>query len=373
MGRIIAAFVMTMAGIATATAEDEARAAIGDTRFAAGDEVVVDERVYGNAFVAAGRVAVRERVDKSAFVTGGDVSISGSVGRNAYAAGGDVRIEGEVEGRLRAAGGTVQLLRSARVKGNATLAGGSIVVDGEVGERLRAFGESIAINGTVGGDVEVAGESIRIGPDARIDGRVEYRSGADVQVHPAAQIGGGVMEVDREKRWLRRIGHGATIVGGVTLSFGVLLIGALMILLAPRFSREAAGAVQSLPLQSLGLGCVMLIGIPFAIIVLLVTIIGIPLALLLGFGYALLLLLGYLVGAICVGDFALGKISAEKLKSSWWRVLFLLLALIAIAIVKQLPLLGGLAAFLLFLAGIGAFTMRTWREFRRNPEAPAAA
>jgi hypothetical protein len=181
------------------------------------------------------------------------------------------------------------------------------------------------------------------------------------------------MEVDRDKRWLRRIGHGAAIVGGITLSLGMVLIGALMILLAPRFSREAAGAVQSKPLQSLGLGFVLLIGIPFAIIVLLVTIIGIPLALLIAFGYALLLLLGHLVGAIFLGDLVLGKAMPPRLESSWWRVLFLFLALIVIAIVEEIPVLGGLAVFLLFLAGIGAFAMRSWQGFRRDPEAPAAA
>ncbi|MGQ0385170.1 MAG: hypothetical protein ACT4UP_10880 [Gammaproteobacteria bacterium] len=373
MGRIIATIALAMAGISTAAAEDEARAAIGDTRLSAGDEVVLDEPVEGHAFVAAGRVEIRERVEKSAFVTGGDVSLTGDVGRNVYAAGGDVRVAGEIGGRLRAAGGTVQLLSTGKVHGNATLAGGSIVVDGEVGERLRAFGESILINGRIGGDVEVAGESIRIGPDARIGGRVEYRSGSDVQVDPAAQVEGGVMEVDRDKRWLRRVGHGAAIAGGISISFGMMLVGALMILLAPRFSREAAGAVASKPLQSLGLGCVMLIGIPFALVVLLVTIVGIPLALLLGLGYAVLLLFGYLVGAIFVGDFVAAKAGKDKIESSWWRVLFLLLALIALAIVKQLPMLGGLIVFLLFLAGIGAFTMRTWQGFRRDPEAPAAA
>ncbi|MGQ0429293.1 MAG: bactofilin family protein [Gammaproteobacteria bacterium] len=373
MGRIIVAIALLIAGICTSYAEDEARASIGDTRLSAGDEVVLDEPVEGNAFVAAGRAEIRARVERSAFITGGDVTIIGPVGRRLYAAGGDVRIEGEVEGRVRAAGGKIRVASTARLNDSATFAGGTIEVDGEIADRLRAFGETIVINGRIGGDVEVAGESIRIGPDARIGGRIEYRSGSDVQVDPAAQVGGGVMEVDRERRWLRRVGHGAAVVGGITVSLGMVLVGALMILLAPRFSREAAGAIQSMPLQSFGLGCVMLLGIPFAIVVLLVTIIGIPLALLLGLGYAVMLLLGYLVGAIFVGDFVTGKVGKDKLESSWWRVLFLLLALIAIAIVKQIPLLGGLAVFLLFLAGVGAFTMRTWQGFRRNPEAPAAA
>lgn len=373
MDRIIAALVLALAAFAAARADDTARASIGDTRLSAGDQVIFDEPIDGNAFAAAGRVEVRERVRRNAFVTGGDVSVSGHIGRNLFAAGGDVRLEGEVDGRVRAAGGKVRVLRGARLNGGATLAGGSIEVNGEVNGRLRAFGESIEINGTVAGDVELAGEDIRIGPEARISGRVEYRTGGHVDVDPSAQVAGGVMEVDREKKWLRRVGHGAAIFGGITVSLGIVLIGALLILAMPRFSREAAGTVQSKPLQSVGMGVVMLIGVPVAIIVLLITIVGIPLAILLGFGYAVLLLLGYLVGAIFVGDFALGKASAAKLDSAWWRVLSMFLALVVLAIVKQLPFIGGLAVFLLFLAGIGAFTMRSWRGFRQDTVPPAAA
>ncbi len=372
MVRIIAAAALLLAGIPGAFAQDTARASIGDTRLSAGDEVVFDDPIDGNAFAAAGRVELRERVRRSAFITGGDVVISGPIERNLFAAGGDVRLEGRVDGRVRAAGGKIRVASTARLEDSATFAGGTIEVEGEIRDRLRAFGDSIIINGTIGGDVEVAGDDIRIGPDARIAGRVEYRSGSDVIVDPQAQVSGGVMEVERERRWLRKVGHGAAIAGGITVSLGMVLIGALLILAMPRFSREAAGTVEAKPLQSLGMGCVMLIGVPFAIIVLLVTIIGIPLALLLGFGYALLLLLGYLVGAIFLGDFVLGKVGAAKLDSGWWRVLAMFLALVVLAIVKQMPFIGGLAVFLLFLAGIGAFTMRTWRGFRRDDAAAAA-
>lgn len=369
MDRIFWAFALALAAVSGALADDAARASIGDTRLSAGDVVILEQPVDGNAFVAAGRVEIRERVRRSAFVTGGDVTITGPIGRNLFAAGGDVRIDGQVDGRVRAAGGNIRVAGTARLDDSATFAGGTIEVDGEVRERLRAFGETIIINGTIGGDVELAGESIRIGPDARIGGRVEYRTGGAIEVDPAAQITGGLMEVDQEKKWLRKIGHGAAVVGGVTVSLGMVLIGALLILAMPRFSREAAGNVQSRPLQSLGMGCIVLVGAPFAIIVLLVTIIGIPLAILLGFVYAMLLLLGYLVGAIFVGDFVLGKIRAARLDSVWWRALFMFLALIVLAIVRQLPFLGGLAVFLLFLAGIGALTLRSWQGFRQDAAA----
>jgi len=119
-------------------------------------------------------------------------------------------------------------------------------------------------------------------------------------VDPAAQIAGSVTEMHQDRRWLRRMGRGATIVGGATVSLGMVLIGALLILAMPRFSREAAATIRRQPWQSAGTGALMLLGVPFAVIVLLVTVIGIPLALLLVFGYVLLLLFGNLI-AIGVG------------------------------------------------------------------------
>jgi hypothetical protein len=138
------------------------------------------------------------------------------------------------------------------------------------------------------------------------------------------------------------------------------------LILANAAFRRSHGATILESLASAGLGVVMLLGVPFAIIVLLVTVIGIPLALLLVFGYVVLMLLGYLVAAIFVGDTVLERVGKAKVVSAWWRVLFMFLALLAIAIVKQVPFIGGLAVMLLFIAGIGAFTMRSWRRVRQD-------
>ena len=351
-----------------ALASDATRASIGDSRLTAGDDVTVDEPVAGNVFVAAGRATLGERVDRSAFLTGGDVTVTGPVGRSLYVAGGDIRIDATVGRKLRAAGGKIRVTRQSTIDDSATLAGGRLDMDGSVNGDLRMFGDSLTVNGTVKGDVDLVGDTIHVGPDARIGGRLDYRRGADVNVDPAAQIAGGVHERSKGDRQWRRVFHGGPFAGGVHVSLGMVVLGALLILLAPRFTREAAGLVQKDFWNSAGMGFVMLVGVPFVVVMLLVTIIGIPLALLMVFGYVALLLLGYVVAAIFVGDFVLARVSAPKLELPWWRVLFLVLALLAISIVKQLPLLGGLAVAILFCVGIGAFTIRSWRGFR-----PAAA
>jgi cytoskeletal protein CcmA (bactofilin family) len=367
MNRPMATLILLFCGPGMALADDTARASIGDSELIAGGVAVLDEPIEGNAFAAGGRVEVRERIERSAFVSGGDVTVAGSVGGNLFASGGDLRLEGEVEGKARVAGGTLRMAPGARIGGEASFAGGTIDIDGSIGGRLHAYGERIVVNGIVGGDVELAGANIRLGPEARIAGKVIYRSRDDIVVDPAAQVAGGITKSRKDREWLHRFGRGATIAGGITAAIGMLLLGAVLILGMPRFSREAAASIRRKPWQSLGLGCVMLIGVPVAIVILAITLVGIPLALLLAFAYIALLMLGYLIGAIFVGDQALERIDATKLGSVWWRALFLVLAVIAIAFVRLVPIIGGIACFLLFLAGIGAFTMRSWQGFRSDP------
>ena len=368
MGRKLAAFWLAMLACAgTAAADDESQAAIGDTRFTAGDDVQIDEPVQGSAFAAGARVGVAARVGRSAYLSGGNVTVSAPVGHNLFMAGGDLRLESVVYGKLRAAGGHVRIAREGLVDEDATLASGSIEVDGGVGGDLHAYGDSIVINGAIGGDAELAGDRIRIGPDARINGSLYYRSGRPIVIDPEAVVRGEVAERHKDRRWLRRIGRGETLIG-TSFSFGLVLIGALMILALPRFTRDAGAKLRLRPAAACGVGIAMLIGVPLMLLLLVLTVIGIPLAILFGLGYAVLLLLGYLAAAIFVGDTVLWRVKAEKLQSAWWRILFMLLALVAIALVKIVPFLGSLIVVLLFIGGIGAFTMRAWEGFRRDAE-----
>jgi cytoskeletal protein CcmA (bactofilin family) len=349
MNRPLAALVLLLVACAPAIAEDDAEASIG-----------------GNVFRAGGHVELDEPVRRSAFLSGGDVTVGASVGRNLFAAGGDVRLEGEVGGDARLAGGTVRIAPEGRVNGDAALAGGTLDAEGAIDGDLTAYGERIVVDGRVAGDVELAGDDVRLGPNARIGGKVVYRSDGEIVVEPGAEIAGGVRQVTSDRAW-RRVARGGAILGGITISLGMVLLGAVLVLGMPRFSREAAAGIRGKPWQALGLGVAMLVGVPVALVVLVVTIIGIPLALLLAFAYGALLLLGYLVAAIFVGDFVLERIDACKLESVWWRALFMLLAMVAIAILRLVPVVGDLAWCLLFLAGIGAFTLRAWQGFRTEP------
>jgi cytoskeletal protein CcmA (bactofilin family) len=361
------------AAAGTASAENASRT-FGNDRWVAGDDVAVTGQVEGDAFLAGGRSQVDGKVDGDVVVTGGTVEIRGEVSEDVYAAGGDVRIDARVAGDARAAGGSVSLERRAAVDGNATFAGGSVDVEGRIGGTLQAFGARVAVDGEVGGDAEIASESIRIGPDARIGGRLLYRSPEAPWIAEGAVIAGGVEKQQRAWQGVSPESGVGRVIKGIlrTLWFtGAVLLGIVLVAVLPVFTRQAAATVRSEPLPSIGLGMAMLVAVPFVAVILFITIIGIPLGLAVLLGYGLLLMLGYLTAALSIGDLALERVRPADSAAIGWRILFLVAALVVLALLRLVPWFGDIAVLVLFLAGVGAFTLRLLRGYRGGmPPAP---
>jgi cytoskeletal protein CcmA (bactofilin family) len=357
---------------AVSLASQQHDAGFGSDRFIAGDDVRVEEAIAGDAFLAGGRTELRSRVAGDVVVTGGQVDLTGDVGQDLYAAGGDVRVESLVEGNVRAAGGTVEVARYADLRGSATLAGGRVLVGGKVAGNVQAYGNRVTIDGEIGGDVDVSAEEIQIGPTARIGGRLTYRSPNEAEIGPGAAVAGGIgRRGGSDGGWDARPGFGGVVAGiGRAMWFtGVFLTGIVLLLLMPRFTREAAAGVRSDALASAALGFAILVAVPIGILMLFITIIGIPLGLAAMFGYGLLLILGYFTAALFIGDLLLLRLGEPRASRTPWRIAFLLLGLVVLALLRHVPWIGGAAVFVLFLAGLGAWTLRSWRGFGGRPAA----
>jgi cytoskeletal protein CcmA (bactofilin family) len=350
-----------------------------DDRFMAGDEVVVQGAVAGDAFLAGGRVAVTAPVAGDVMVAGGSVTVSADVGQDVYVAGGSVSADSRIAGNVRMAGGSIDLQPRTRIEGSATLAGGRVGVQGSVGRGLQAFGQHVVIDGAIGGDVEVAAQQLVVGPNAHIDGTLRYRGPGEPQIAPGSEILGGIAPRAFEGQqaysgWSQDDGPGRFIVslGRFLWALGVFLLGSVMVLLMPAFTRRATSAVGAEPLVSIGFGIAVLFGVPMLVLFLFLTLVGIPLGLTAMFGYALLLLLGYTTGALFIGDWALARFARERTQSAGMRILALLGSLLLIVFLRRVPVVGPFAILALFLAGLGAWTLCAWRVFRPPPAATTA-
>lgn len=314
-----------------------------------------DETHDGDLETTAGTVQVDGTINGDLEATGGSVTITGDVNGDVTATAGTVIITGDIEGELTATGGDVHIREGATVGGPAEVTGGTISVDG-----------------TVNGDTRLDGETVTVGPTATIDGDLTYTAD-EFERSENAQITGSVTE--RESAGAGPFADISvpdipdvlmTPLAGVYLFLANAMLGAIVLVLVPRFSDQVTEQGVDRPVVSGGIGIVTLIGMPVLLIGLLISIVGIPLAFFAGYGFIFMVWLGLLYGALVIGRWGLSQFD----RVHRWGALALGLAIVSI--VNALPYVEFLL-IVIMLIGMGAFT-RTLYEWRmgtgRNRERP---
>lgn len=343
------------------------RGTLAEDLFAAGGTVDVQADVEGDAIAAGGTVTLAGAVSGDAIVAGGSVTVPAAVGDNLLVAGGWVRISGPVAGKVLAAGGRVELGAAARVAERLAVAGGSVQIGGVAEEQVSVVAGSVLVLGIIQGDLEVAAGELEIAETARIAGRVIYRGPEAPEVAPGAEVVGGVRFLATPGRDVREVGWIAGILGPlVFIGLGLFVLGAVFFWAFPGFTEAAGRSLRARPLASLGLGFAVVVAGPFAIVLLMVTVLGIPLALALLGLYLLALLLGLVVAGFGLSGWAVRRWGPLALYGRWRRLAWFLGATVLFALIALVPVVGALVLFVLLVLGVGA---AVWQLFTQ--EAPA--
>jgi hypothetical protein len=333
---------------------------MGADRFVTGCPVSVERPVAGDLIAAGCDVEVLAEVDGDLVAAGGTLRLAAPVKQNLYAAGGKISIESVVQRNLRVGGGRVELAPNAKIGGNVTIGGGEVEIDGAIGGYLEVGGGNVRINGPVAGDVEVGAGEVELGPDARIEGKLRYESGDEIERDPTAQVRGGVERFEREERWPawqptsynRGAGH------GWLWSFGLLAIAAILAAALPYFYLGVAQTARTRWPLSLLIGFVVVVCVPVVAVLAIVTLIGIPLALALIALYFVLLLAGYVSAGIALGELALQHWGTARAASTGWRIGTAVLAVLVLSLAGRTPFVGSLITLAAVLMGIGALLLQ---------------
>jgi cytoskeletal protein CcmA (bactofilin family) len=353
-----------MIAAAAAAQGPAAEGASGGDHFVAGGSLTIDDPVAGDLVAAGGSIDVDAPVGGDAVLAGGRARLGADVAQSVYAAGGQITVAGRVGHNLRAVGGRVELGPQAQVAGNATVAGGQVTLRGRIGGHVQIGGGQVLIDGPVAGNVSVGAGQLELGPRARIEGRLRLRSGDEPTLSPQAQVLGGIERLEIPAPGGRvgwpggeRQGFG----GGWLWTAGLMLLAAVLLGLMPRVFGAVAQALQSQPALSVGLGFLVLVATPAAVLVLLVTLIGAPVALLLLATYLALLPVGYASAGIGLGDWALRRWRAAEATTLHWRVGAAAAAVLALSLLGRIPFVGGWVAFVALLLGLGALALAARR------------
>jgi hypothetical protein len=255
------------------------------------------------------------------------------------------------------AGGSVTLDSTADVARNAYLVGGNVWVNGTVRGNLLASAGNVVLNGTVGRDVEVRGDELRIGPHAVITGNLRYRVQAGkVHIDSAARISGTVTALPVSRGW--SLTHWLW-------TLGFLVVGGVVVALLPRFTAAAAEIIPERPFRSALVGLGWFILVPFAIVIVLVTVIGIPLAIVTALLYGIAVYLSTVPFAIWIGRLLLG---ARNRGGRQGLLLSFLIGGILVLAVQLVPVVGSVVTAIAACLGLGAILLRTL-AMRREAQA----
>ena len=361
---IISLMMLTVSAAAQQENGDEVvLGSMGADRFVAGGTITVREPVMGDLIAAGGNLSVNTDVGGDLVVAGGDVQLAGVVSQSLYAAGGKVFLDADIARNARVAGGSVSLGTSGQIRGNASLAGGDITVRGPIGGYLQAGGGRLYLDGPIGGDVELAGDRIELGPHARIEGRLKYQSEKDILQASGAEVRGGIERVKDIESTRGELGRfGARRGVGIAWSLGLVVAAGLLAGVWPAQAVRIREFLQQRFAWSVIVGFVTLVCTPVAVILLLVTVIGMPLALTALAGYAVLLLAGYVASGVGVGHFALHRWKDDRVDSTAWRIGAAALGMLLIVVLGRLPWFGWLIVFVALLFGMGALLMQLQRR-----------
>lgn len=296
-----------------------------------------------------------------------------SIGRDIIAAGESLSIRDcTVGGAVRLAARAIDISKTA-IDGSVTVAGQHVVLNtGSTANCFYAMGETVAlrgstnsaalagdtvtIDGTVDGDVEVWADKLVLGKNARITGTVNAHVSENPERAAGAEV--GALKIDRTEN--EDTSTLNDIVGGiVAAALSTCFVALLLELVFPRATASAAGMLHQRPTPLWVSGLLSTIAVVPAVLLLIISIAGLSLA-----GT----LLCAVIGIALVSSAFAGCAVARMVGHNQNRYAMAAVGGIAAGALTGLPLIGDFISGVAFVFMLGYVIQITWRNAHLKPQ-----
>jgi cytoskeletal protein CcmA (bactofilin family) len=337
---------------------------IDDDLVAAGQSIAIAGNVTGDVYAIGSTITITGTIDRDLIAIGQRIVIDGSVRGDLRAAGQDIVINGRVEGNVSTGSQLMTVANRGKIDGSVLSGAQDLYLLGDVGRGVTAAAGTLQIRGAVGGTVQATVDHLVVDPSARVAGSLRYTSADQVTV-PNGTVAGGVQfqqseRRDRERERNERRDFFAGLFGFFNLVWlvGSVIAGVLLVHFLPGFAAGTVAQVRERPLPSLGLGVLALFVVPFAILLVAFTLIGLPIAFVAGLGYLLALYAGWLLLGLAVGVLLVELVRRRNPRLRADPRWLVVLGLIVLYVLTHLPWIGGLASFTAVCLGLGALLLQ---------------
>lgn len=323
--------------------------------FAAGDNVEISGIVKGDVYVFANQVFVDGQIFGDVIVAAASVDISGDVAGNIRVLAGQTTISGNVGRNATVIAGNAQFISSAKILGNLVTVAGNMDLASPVDSYATIIASNLRVSSSIKNDLLASVGQMRITSRAQIGGNVDYRSNHPAIIDPDAKVGGKITQLPSfvhdifKGHFLHKLLVGSKVAALLMNFFYTFCIGLILIKIFPKNLESALDVLKTQPWKALSFGLMLLILLPLASLILLMTILGVPFALTL----IALNVIGFYtakVFSIMWASEILFKKMGAKLKSVW----ILLFGLVIYFALVSIPFFGIALALVAMLFGLGA-------------------
>lgn len=299
-----------------------------------------------------------------------------SIDRDIIAVGESLSIRDcTVGGAVRLAARTIDIAQTT-VDGSVTVAGQHVVLNADstancfyaAGETVALrgsvksaalAGDTVTIDGTVDGDVEVWADKLVLGKNARISGTVNAHVSEDPERAAGAEV--GALKIDRtENEDTSTVNDviGGIIAGALSTCFVALLLE----LVFPRATASAAGMLHQRPTPLWVSGLLGTVAIVPAVLLLIISIAGLSLAGALMCG---------VIGIALVSAAFTGCAIARMVGHNQNRYAMAAVGGLIAGVLTAIPLVGDFISGVAFVFTLGYVIQIIWRNAHLKPQQPA--
>ena len=329
-------------------------AIINDDLVTVGGNIKLDGIIEGDLISASRSLVQSGLILGSLNAVAQDVDVLGEVKGSVRVFAQNINVNGTVDRNLVAFGYSVDVKPGAQIHKDITAFCGKMTLDGKLGGNLKGSMGELVISGVVNQDVSVEADEITLMPTARVLGNLKYKSGKEAKIESGAQVSGEIvwteLKTTKEKK-PKSIFTGKPIIPEILFLLALMVTGVVLTLICRKDAYQAKQAVADSFLKTLALGFVVMVCVPIAVIILIVSVIGIPIAAIAFFAYAVLIYIAKIPVATFVGEKIIKTLGKKGQPSLIWSMLF---GLVVLTLALNIPYLDWLIYFLVLFTGFGA-------------------
>jgi cytoskeletal protein CcmA (bactofilin family) len=324
--------------------------------YASCGDMVIDGTVNGDIIALCKNITINGKVLGDVIAFADKIDINGVVYGNVRVAGSKININGEIDHNANIFASEMSFNKDSIIKWDALVAGVNGNFAGTVDGNLHGLMSMSTISGKIGRNVNLTVDDrnlaaqyngLTIGKDAVIAGSVSYTATKDLKLENPSSVSG---QINRQAPNQEKSNPLSILWLIFFKASSLILIAVVIISLKKTAIAEANKKIENNWWSNILIGLALLLLTPIAIIILMITLIGLPLALIILAAYLSSIILAMIFASSYLGDLVIKKISKKTLNP----YLISIIGLLIFSSLSVIPFIGGLISIIVISIGLGS-------------------